>query len=101
MNEYLNPPATITIIREKRFVDCAMPVEYMCNGVVVCRLKNGQCTTITTHETDNYIGARKPKGFLETRNIEGGDPVLVKCSSGKHVEIHFVSGDFDRVHYLD
>ena len=30
------------------------------------------------------------------RNLEGGDPVLVKCIPGGHVEVHFVSGEYNK-----
>jgi len=100
MDTVLDAPAYITIVRDKDMVDMAMSVEYMCNGVVVGKLKNGQSITVTTQNAENYVVAKKPKGFLHMRNLPGGDPVLVTCTSGGHVEVHFVSGEFKEMNGL-
>ena len=55
MDTYLDTPAQITIIRDKNIIDAAMSVEYMCNGEVIGKLKNGQSITITTQKAERIL----------------------------------------------
>ena len=86
---FLNPPATITLCRDKAYLQMLMPIEYYMNGQPLTKLRNGRSITVQTTQPLNTFTTAETR-----RQLYDLAEVTVEARPGEHIYLHYRTTTF-------